>query len=137
MRAELQDQLYRKYPKFFSQRNQDPTQTLMCWGIECGDGWYSIIEEFCEFLQECGNSWTFCVSPEEDSKERVFEFTQIKEKYGLLCLYYHANNKTMEDMAGIMAIWAEWKSGKVCEECGSPGSLNEGPWYETRCGEHK
>ena len=33
MKAELQDKLYKKYPKIFVQKDMDKTQTAMCWGI--------------------------------------------------------------------------------------------------------
>ena len=51
MNKELQDKLYKKYPKIFGQKDLPMTQTAMCWGISCGDGWYNIIDTLCEQLQ--------------------------------------------------------------------------------------
>lgn len=47
MRDELDKQLCEKYPKIFKNRNGDPMETLMCWGFECGDGWYQILDSLC------------------------------------------------------------------------------------------
>lgn len=51
MKKELQDKLYSKYPKLFGQKDLSMQQTCMCWGIECGDGWYNIIDNACHLLQ--------------------------------------------------------------------------------------
>jgi hypothetical protein len=51
MKKELQDQLYNKYPKLFGQKDLPMTQTCMCWGIETGSGWYSIIDNACRIIQ--------------------------------------------------------------------------------------
>jgi len=71
MRGELQQQLFDKYPAIFRQRNLPPQETTMCWGIECGDGWFTIIDTLCDWL----------------TKMRVFtgaqvEAEQVKEKFG-------------------------------------------------------
>ena len=47
MKAELQQKLYENYPEIFKQKDLDMTQTAMCWGIDCGDGWYTLIDELC------------------------------------------------------------------------------------------
>ena len=51
MKKELQDKLYNKYPKLFYQKDLPMQQTCMCWGIECGNGWYTIIDNACRLLQ--------------------------------------------------------------------------------------
>lgn len=51
MKQELQNKLYEKYPKIFGQKDLPMTQTAMCWGISCGDGWYNIIDNLCGHLQ--------------------------------------------------------------------------------------
>ena len=51
MNKELQDRLYEKYPKIFGQKDLPMTETAMCWGISCGDGWYNIIDNLCAHLQ--------------------------------------------------------------------------------------
>ena len=34
MKQELEEQLYKKYPKLFGERNLPMTQTCMCWGCD-------------------------------------------------------------------------------------------------------
>lgn len=51
MRDELDKQLVEKYPKIFKNRYGDMKETLMCFGFECGDGWYQIIDSLCANIQ--------------------------------------------------------------------------------------
>lgn len=51
MRKELQDKLFNDYPKIFKQKDLSMQGTCMCWGIECGDGWYWLIDNLCSQLQ--------------------------------------------------------------------------------------
>ena len=47
MRKELDEKLCANYPEMFRDRDGDVTTTAMCWGFECGDGWYNIIDALC------------------------------------------------------------------------------------------
>lgn len=51
MKKELQDKLYEKYPKLFGQKDLSMRYTAMCFGIECSDGWYNIIDNACRTIQ--------------------------------------------------------------------------------------
>lgn len=51
MREDLDKQLVEKYPKIFAQRNKSVQETAMCWGFECGSGWYNIIDKLCANIQ--------------------------------------------------------------------------------------
>jgi hypothetical protein len=51
MKQELQNKLFEKYPKIFRQKDLSMNETCMCWGIECGDGWYWLIDNLCSQLQ--------------------------------------------------------------------------------------
>jgi hypothetical protein len=50
MRKELDEALCAKYPLIFKDRHADMRTTAMCWGLECGDGWYNIIDILCGLL---------------------------------------------------------------------------------------
>ncbi len=43
MKQELDKLLCEKYPKMMVNRNKNMQETCMCWGFECGDGWYNIL----------------------------------------------------------------------------------------------
>ena len=45
MKQELDKLLCEKYPKMMVNRNRDMKETCMCWGFECGDGWYNILNQ--------------------------------------------------------------------------------------------
>lgn len=51
MKTELDEQLCKKYPKIFRDRHADMRITCMCWGLDCGDGWYSLIDTLCHQIQ--------------------------------------------------------------------------------------
>ena len=51
MKEKLDELLCKKYPKIFVNRHAPITQTAMCWGFDCGDGWYNIIDQFCRNTQ--------------------------------------------------------------------------------------
>ena len=46
MRKELEDILYEASPAFYRERTLPPEETLMCFGFECGDGWFEPLLEF-------------------------------------------------------------------------------------------
>lgn len=51
MKQELQQKLYKKYPKLFAQSNWSIRDSCMPWGIECGSGWYHILDKMCSLIQ--------------------------------------------------------------------------------------
>lgn len=51
MTRELDEKLCAKYPKIFVNRYGDMRTTAMCWGFECSDGWYWLIDRLCSNLQ--------------------------------------------------------------------------------------
>jgi hypothetical protein len=51
MKQELDSKLCEKYPKIFKDRYADMRTTAMCWGPECGDGWFNIIDLLCGQIQ--------------------------------------------------------------------------------------
>ena len=119
MKPELDKALCEKYPKIFVNRHADMKTTAMCWGFECGDGWYHIIDALCEALT---HSYTTHKTLELDGRKMPEDMkygdpeydsylwnhsgcgnviaTQVKEKHGTLRFYYHTE---WSDEDGIMA----------------------------------
>jgi len=129
MKPELQNKLFEKYPKIFRQKDLPMQQTAMCWGLDCGDGWYNIIDTLCHQIQ-----WHIehNLSKDEDPEVVNVEATQVKEKYGGLRFYYDGGN----DFISGLVYMAEGMSEKTCEECGAPGEANKGGWISTLCQPH-
>ena len=127
MKQELDDYLCKVYPKLFADRNKPMTETCMCWGFECGDGWFNIINQLCQNIQHH-------IDWKNKSEEVVPQVVvdQVKEKFGSLRFYYHGGD---DYISGLVSM-AESMSGVTCEVCGSPGeSRNEG-WIKVLCDEH-
>ncbi len=127
MRKELDEALCVKYPDIFRDRHGDMRATAMCWGFECGDGWYNIIDAVCAMIQnrEYNNR-------RNGTKMPPVVATQVKEKYGTLRFYYTGGDDYID---GVVAM-AEYMSGVTCETCGVPGKLRDDGWLRTLCDEH-
>jgi len=123
MKKELDDALCAKYPKIFADRHKSMQETCMCWGFECGDGWYDLIDNLCSLIQNYID-WSKC-------EQVVAE--QVKEKFGGLRFYYRGGD---DYIAGAVAM-ADSLSFTICDVCGNEGTANEDGWIATRCEEHK
>jgi hypothetical protein len=127
MKKELDEQLCQKYPLIFANRHQPMNETAMCWGFDCGDGWFNILDQLCSSIQH-HIDW-------KNKKEPVVEQVvadQIKEKFGTLRFYYSGGD---DYIAGLVTM-AESMSGVTCEDCGKPGRSRGFGWITTVCDEH-
>ena len=133
MKPELDELLCQRYPKIFVDRHGDPKETLMCWGFECGDGWYNIINQLCANIQHHVD-WA------QEQKEKYGRgegcsqvvAVQIKEKFGTLRFYTNGSN---DQIYGMIRM-AESMSAVTCEECGAPGKTRGRSWIYTACDAH-
>ena len=95
-----------KYPKLLSD---------LYFGVECGDGWFDLINTLCEDIIR--------VDPTAIA-------TQVKEKFGTLRFYVSA----AEDEVFDLIDKAECVSGSICEQCGEPGKrASNNMWLKTLC----
>lgn len=133
MKKELEDKLFEKYPKIFKQKDLSMKETCMCCGIECGNGWYDLINTLCFSLQ---------FNVEHNNYPQV-EATQVKEKFGTLRFYYITTHTKIEDsykherqlgcIEGIIDF-AELLSEQICENCGSNQNVKQTKgWITTLC----
>lgn len=119
MNPKLEQKLVKRFPRLFSEYDLPMTQTCMCWGCDCDDGWYSLIYETCERLEKLNDD--------------TISFSQIKEKYGELRIYLNGGN----DKAYDIVDEALEKSHTICEVCSAEGSMcSNGGWYKTLCKKH-
>jgi hypothetical protein len=51
MKLELDELLCEKYPKMMVNRNKPMQETCMCWGFDCGDGWFNILDQLMGNIQ--------------------------------------------------------------------------------------
>jgi len=78
MKQEFQDKIFKKYPTIFQDKDKPKTETCMCWGLSCGDGWYGVIDRLCHNLIKVEKEYDVKIVAE-----------QVKEKYGTLRFYYY------------------------------------------------
>ena len=58
-----------------------------------------------------------------------FSFVQIKEKFGILCIYYNGGGKHVNEWENKYADL----STKICKECGKPASHVTAGWISYFC----
>lgn len=113
--------LLKKYPKLFAQYKLPLTQTAMCWGLQCGDGWFWLINLLCSQLQ-------FDI---DINKQPQIEFTTIKEKFGTLRMYTQGASEREEGMIDLICFMSSY----VCENCGSTDDIKQtkGNYIQSLC----
>lgn len=130
--------LYDKYPDLFENRHKGPLESCLSFGIEAENGWYDIISSLCwEIKQHEENKNWERKSIEANEPEKLKEFleyfpvkfTQIKEKFGGLRIYFTGGDEYIEGLVSM----AESFSYQVCEVCGEKGRPNEKGWISTLC----
>jgi hypothetical protein len=108
MRNVLQKELFTKYPKLLKKDNLE-------YGISCGDGWYWLIDELCDFIQSYIDL---------NGLEQVVVF-EVKQKLGVLRFYTDSIDQTIN---GAIRF-AESLSMSMCEECGSNEEVSRTKGY--------
>ena len=128
MKRELDQLLCQRYPKMMVNRNKSMIETCMCWGFDCGDGWFNILDQLMANIQH-HLDW-------KNKNGLVVEqvtLDQVKEKFGTLRFYYSGGDDTIDGMVRL----AESMTSVTCEECGNPGTQNSTGWITTLCEMHK
>jgi hypothetical protein len=107
MKKDFQEKLYKDFPQLFKK--------LSC---SCEEGWFNLIYKTCQKIMKIG-------------VDKDFKFTQIKEKFGDLRIYY--NNYSNPEINAIIHN-AESESHYICEWCGSRENVTQdGDWTKTLC----
>ena len=157
---ELDRALCDAHPGMFEGRHADMRTSALSWGFECGDGWYGLIVSLCDLI-----SWPYQQSRRDYEDlhaalgsaqyeggpivtERRVErsrrlmlaaeaalprVTQVKEKFGTLRVHLGSDDPRIH----ALVEFAEYHSGRVCEQCGAPGSLRTDGWMRTLCDKHE
>ncbi len=120
----LTDSLLKKYPVVFGQHKLPVTETAMCWGFSCGDGWYNIIDGLAFLIQRENEKL------KENGENITIQAVQVKQKYGSLRFY---TNYSTDYIEGAIHM-AENMSVCICEECGSTDGVTQTTgWIRTLC----
>lgn len=159
MKKELEEQLVKLHPQILRDYGGDMRNTCMTWGMMCGDGWYDLLNDLMQTIDDL-----------VAGKNIVVIADQIKEKFGGLRFYYHIEmdddifdtigdklrtfmydrkwgiqyNKILDFKRKY--LWrsfrekirdavnhAEHLSYEICETCGKPGDYRYGGWAIVLC----
>lgn len=78
MKIEKQNELYKKYPDMFREKNLSEKESCMAFGLEIPDEWYDLIDSLCDLIKyHC-----------EFNNLEPIVIKQVKEKFGSLRFYY-------------------------------------------------
>ena len=88
MNDSLNRKLYSDFPKLYRGICLSPQESAMCWGFECGDGWYPLIRELSEQL----------TSYQQQCPELDVQITQVKSKLGSLRIHSRGGDTTTKHM---------------------------------------
>lgn len=163
MSPELEQKLFEKYPVLFRDRDKPVTESCMAFGCEFSDGWYKLLDELCEYITRLSNRTDLLKLNKEYHTEEnrgfiylkrpTISFTQVKEKFGMMRIYWSGNgvenweeicakvhqddreravNKYYDEVQNAID-YVEFLSSKVCESCGQPGKLSNKGWMKVRC----
>ena len=162
MKVELQKQLFEKYPKIFRQKDLSMKETCMCWGFECGDGWYNILDCLCAGIQN------YIDNHNEKAEEALKYQAMHKSNSGKIPEWFVIHHLTetgdlvgvdvsimpqveaaqvkekfgtlrfytqghYDAVIGALVAFAERMTECTCEQCGNPGDYQTGGWCRVIC----
>lgn len=142
MKIEFQTELLHRYPRFFRKpgwrfvelKSDSNGEQLVHggmpfdeWGVECGDGWFSLIDRL---SHDCENEIERLVSLGVP-KERWPRVAQIKEKFGSLRFYIRGS--LPDELREQILKASEEESRRTCEQCGAPKKLQSSESWRTCC----
>lgn len=132
MNTKLQQKLFKKYPKIFKRNNKKPQTPFDMFGIECGDGWYWLIDKVCDSIQNYTDFHNEYDKKYCESKNQIEQFItiQLKEKFSSGRWYYSGGDARIEGFIDLF----EKLTYHICEDCGT--NLNIGHtkgWIKTLC----
>lgn len=123
-----EEKLQQRFPlllesSYYTDRPKTPIQ------IECGKGWYPIIWEICEKVEDCARIGNIKLGQNDEGTG--FYFVQVKEKFGTLRIY----TSFSYDLIDLVIDWGTQMSHLICEVCGGVGKTERGSngWINTLC----
>lgn len=126
MKASLENRILLRCPIIYRGRHLSPKHNLMCFGFECGGGWFQIIYDLSVSIENHAEK----LKANGVSDDLLPCVTQVKEKFGGLRFYV---DNLYGDMCELIDA-AEALSQQTCDVCGAPANrqyIND--WLLTIC----
>lgn len=126
---DYEDKLAKDFPLLYVDMHGDPMVTCLSRGVETLPGWYDLIYNLSEKLQQ------FIATLPED-KRKDYKVIQVKQKFAGLRVYMHMSTPEIDALIDE----ADELAHKTCEQCGQPGQRC-GDWEKNEylyisCKEH-
>ena len=99
-------------------------QPIGHYGIECGDGWYKLIDDLCTKIETA-----LLAAP-----QTYVRVHQVKQKLGYLEFYVGLEEDTPTVEQLIQR--SRERSATTCEKCGEPGRRRTDGWLIVLCDAH-
>jgi hypothetical protein len=107
MNTDLQNALYKAWPRIFRQKALGPADTSMCWGIQCGDGWAGLIGALCEVTTAHART----------GAHPVPVATTVKQKFASLRVHFDQHCEFCDGARRLVEAFSK----RICEVTGRPG----------------
>jgi len=122
MNKEKELELAKRHPVLLNKKKIDGREPFASFGCECGDGWFSLLDNL---MTEIDN----------EALSVFVNVAQIKEKFGTLRFYVNFDKCEDVDYEKVYKIIQNYEevSETTCEVCGKPGTLRGGGWLRTLC----
>jgi len=99
-----EEEIFKKYPALYKEKDLPMQETCMCWGLEVPESWLPVIDMLSEAL-----TYTYRRYTENGHYRPVFIAEQVKSKFNELRFYY----KVELDIEGEMT--EEERQDAICE----------------------
>lgn len=109
LNPKLSEDIYKDFPQLYRGRYKSKYESAMCWGFDCGDGWFQLLYDLSLELSNY-----LAANPALD-----FEVVQVKSKLGILHFRLNYRDATTERMIAL----ARQRASVTCELTGKPGQL--------------
>jgi hypothetical protein len=84
----LTEQMYAAFPDLYRGRTRPPRDSAMCWGFQCGDGWYEILYDLSKELTDYALQ----------RPPLRLEVMQVKSKFGNLRFHLDYSDSVTEEI---------------------------------------
>jgi len=112
MNQELEANLVSRYPILYSRRDLSMQETCMCWGFECGNGWFDIINTLSCELETINRR----IARRKERDDRIKLMLSLVMAYsfssfftcGILMVTGEGNHPVMAGCVGIVGLLSLW-----------------------------
>jgi hypothetical protein len=111
MNDDLTKNMYAAFPYLYRGHTKTPRDSSMCYGFECGDGWYQILYDLSKALTEY-----LLLHP-----SLTLEVMQVKSKFGNLRFYVEGGDAITEEIIFRARQYAD----VICEISGETKSVSD------------